>query len=159
MTLAKDPNHSVEIARADARAVHTILAALDGSPRAKDVFDVAAKFARRFGARLVLLRVVETPEAARVSAESPCDALPADVVTTALHDLAAIAGHDLFTTASRVRGGVAWKVIVDTSEEERADLVVIGSHRYRGLEHVLGSTERSVVSHSARSVYVVHANA
>ena len=50
-----------------------------------------------------------------------------------------------------------WKGIVETADERDASLIVIGSHRRSGLVgRLLGSVAAAVVSHSARSVLIVH---
>jgi nucleotide-binding universal stress UspA family protein len=50
-----------------------------------------------------------------------------------------------------------WKGLVETSEERDASLIVLGSHRRSGLRgRLVGSVAAAVVSHSARSVLVVH---
>jgi nucleotide-binding universal stress UspA family protein len=50
-----------------------------------------------------------------------------------------------------------WKGIVETAEARNASLIVIGSHRRRGLVgHLVGSVAAAVVAHSACSVLVVH---
>jgi nucleotide-binding universal stress UspA family protein len=50
-----------------------------------------------------------------------------------------------------------WKGIVETAEERKASLIVLGPHRRSGLMgHLLGSVTAAVVSHSSVSVLVVH---
>jgi nucleotide-binding universal stress UspA family protein len=50
-----------------------------------------------------------------------------------------------------------WKGIVETAEERKASLIVLGSHRRSGVVgHLLGSVAAAVVKHSASSVLVVH---
>jgi nucleotide-binding universal stress UspA family protein len=50
-----------------------------------------------------------------------------------------------------------WKGIVDVADERKASLIVLGSHRRRGLAgHLLGSVAAAVVVHSASSVLIVH---
>src|SRR5258707_7036317 len=56
-----------------------------------------------------------------------------------------------------VKAAPTWKGIVATAEEHNASLVVLGSHRRRGVVgHLLGSVAAAVVTHSASSVLVVH---
>jgi nucleotide-binding universal stress UspA family protein len=50
-----------------------------------------------------------------------------------------------------------WKGIVDVADERKASLIVLGSHRRRGLAgHLLGSVAAAVAAHSASSVLIVH---
>jgi nucleotide-binding universal stress UspA family protein len=56
-----------------------------------------------------------------------------------------------------VKAAPTWKGIVETAEERKASLIVLGSHRRRGLVgHLLGSVAAAVVANSASSVLVVH---
>jgi nucleotide-binding universal stress UspA family protein len=56
-----------------------------------------------------------------------------------------------------LEGAPAWKGIVETAEERKASLIVLGSHRRRGLVgHFIGSVAAAVVTHSECSVLVVH---
>jgi nucleotide-binding universal stress UspA family protein len=56
-----------------------------------------------------------------------------------------------------VKAAPTWKGIVETADERNASLIVLGSHRRRGLVgHLLGSVAAAVVTHAASSVLVVH---
>ncbi len=56
-----------------------------------------------------------------------------------------------------VEAAPTWKGIVETAEERNASLIVLGSHRRKGVVgHLIGSVAAAVVTHSASSVLVVH---
>jgi len=56
-----------------------------------------------------------------------------------------------------VKAAPTWEGIVETADERKASLIVLGSHRRGGLVgHLLGSVAAAVVTHSASSVLVVH---
>jgi nucleotide-binding universal stress UspA family protein len=56
-----------------------------------------------------------------------------------------------------VQAGPTWKGIVETAAAHKVGLIVLGSHRRRGLEkYLLGSVAAGVVAHSEASVLVVH---
>jgi nucleotide-binding universal stress UspA family protein len=56
-----------------------------------------------------------------------------------------------------VQAAPIWKGIVQTAEDHRASLIVLGSHRRSGLAgHLLGSVTTAVLAHAASSVLVVH---
>jgi nucleotide-binding universal stress UspA family protein len=56
-----------------------------------------------------------------------------------------------------IKAAPTWKGIVDVAEERNASLIVLGSHRRKGLVgHLLGSVAAAVVVHSAASVLIVH---
>lgn len=56
-----------------------------------------------------------------------------------------------------VEGAPSWKRIVDVANERQARLIVIGSHRRRGvLGHLLGSVTSAVLAHSSTPILIVH---
>jgi nucleotide-binding universal stress UspA family protein len=56
-----------------------------------------------------------------------------------------------------VQGAPIWKGIVEVAEERGANLIVLGSHRRRGLAgRLLGSVAAAVSAHSASAVLIVH---
>jgi len=135
-----------------------ILVGLDGSPGQQRVLDDAAVLALKLGAALVLFRSVSIP------AELPSRALSATpdqvgdiLLAQAREDLQALA-HRLdggLVRGIRVDLGTPWRSILDAAKAENADLVVIGSHGYGGLDRLLGTTAAKVVNHADRSVLVV----
>jgi len=60
------------------------------------------------------------------------------------------------TIDTRVIEGYAREVIIDESQRWGADLIVVGSHGYRGLARLwLGSVSQAVASHARCSVEIV----
>ena len=56
-----------------------------------------------------------------------------------------------------IEAAPTWEGIVDVANEHQASLIVLGSHRRRGLaRHLLGSVAAAVVEHWAQSVLIVH---
>jgi nucleotide-binding universal stress UspA family protein len=56
-----------------------------------------------------------------------------------------------------IESAPTWKGIVEVADERQASLIVLGSHRRRGLSrHLLGSVAAAVASHSPASVLIVH---
>lgn len=137
-----------------------ILVAVDGSPRAQGVVDVAIALAARHEAGLLLLRAVtisqEVPQ--RVFAMTP-DQVAAIVERDVAADLATIESRipRELRLGVRVAFGTAWEVIDRVSEAEDVDLIVIGSHGYGGFDRIVGTTAAKVVNHATRSVLVVRA--
>jgi nucleotide-binding universal stress UspA family protein len=76
---------------------------------------------------------------------------------TAAHG-ASLAEQAGFRTQSiAVEAAPTWKGIVEAADERKASLIVLGSHRRRGLVgHLLGSVAAAVAVHSASSVLIVH---
>lgn len=137
-----------------------LLVALDGSARERGVLAAAIVLARRTAASLVLFRSVglssQVPEEAK---NLHPEELPDELERAANLELEKLAA----TVPAEVRGGcrtavgTAWQAIVATAAEEEADVIVIGSHGYEGLDRLLGTTAAKVVNHADRSVLVVRA--
>src|SRR3954451_22235718 len=138
-----------------------ILVCLDASPRAPFVLETAADLSRRLEAKLCLLRSVGIPPA--IDQEAVAHG------STVLPELEAAAKTDLDAMAAKlpagmvegihVRLGTPWDAICHEANELDCDLVVIGSHGYKGLDKILGTTASKVVNHCDRSVLVARPRA
>ena len=140
--------------------IRRILVALDTTERAPAVLAAADEIAAQCGATLIPVRALlvppEFPAAARTSRE--------DALARHMHDevnaemdarLAGLAAEHVDATV--IAHGDAWRAIVEAAETSRADLIVMGSHAYGGLDRVLGTIAAKVVDHAKRNVLVVHA--
>ena len=140
--------------------VRKIVCALDGSPRAPQVFDAAAELALGFGAELRLLRVITIPpEFPAAGAGSETDTLPAYLTAVAAEQLSELSkrARAIAATAPIVAVGQPWRVILETARAEDVGLIVLGSHGYHGWDRVLGTTAAKVANLADRNVLVVHA--
>jgi nucleotide-binding universal stress UspA family protein len=139
--------------------IRNVLIALDASERARAVFHMGTELARRFGARVWVVRVIALPQdfppAAHVAHDDP---LPAHLERLALEDLHTFVDRvlDLEVAPPLVRSGQPWRKILEVAEEVDADLIVLGSHGYHGLDRVLGTTAAKVANLAVRHVFVVH---
>ena len=135
-----------------------ILVALDGSEREPAVLRAAVELASKTEARLVLLRAVTVPmELPQAAFSSRPDEVLTMIESAARHALEARAAevkHELVDKV-RVELGSPWRAICEAAREEKADLIVIGSHGYGGLDRLLGTTAAKVVNHADHSVLVV----
>ncbi len=78
-----------------------------------------------------------------------------DAVGKAAERFSTIAGEKLRITTDLINGNPK-QVIVEEAENWGADLIVVGSHGYKGLtKFLLGSVSQAVVSHAKCSVEVV----
>jgi nucleotide-binding universal stress UspA family protein len=142
--------------------ISRVLAAVDRSPRADDVFASGADLARAFGAELHVVRVLEVPPEFPPAAHvSGADQLPALLNTEAEADLRALSASrpDVAPAAHIIMSAQPWRAILDLGRELDADIVVIGTHARHGIERILGTTASKVVSHADRSVFVVQRRA
>jgi nucleotide-binding universal stress UspA family protein len=64
--------------------------------------------------------------------------------------------QDRFTITTKIIRGYPKQAILDAADQWEADLIVVGSHGYRGLTKVwLGSVSQAVASHAKCSVEIV----
>lgn len=135
-----------------------ILVGLDGSPRAPAVLDAARDLAGRTGARLALFRAVSLPVGLPPEAYSVSpDGLQQLLLKQARREVELLARGlpDGMLAEIRVDLGSPWRSICEAAREAGADLILIGSHGYSGIDHLLGTTAAKVVNHARRSVLVV----
>jgi nucleotide-binding universal stress UspA family protein len=139
-----------------------ILAALDGSPRTENVLRTAERLAVSDGAALHLCRAVNIPLGMPIEAWALSgDELAGRLVEDAQRELAALR-QTLQTPLPGeilVRLGRPAQVVVDLADAIPADLIVVGSHGYYGIDRLLGTTAARVVNHARCSVLVVRDHA
>jgi universal stress protein A len=131
--------------------IRRILAPTDFSELSKQGLQSALELADAFGAKLLLLYVVEPPP-------YPVEGIvPSHLGATMLDDLERQATTDLaqmlsetqasnMDVARRVVVGIPYRKIVDVAEEEKIDLIVMTTHGRTGLSHlVMGSVAEKIV--------------
>ena len=139
-----------------------VLFAYDGSELARLAIEEAGK-ERAPGRDALVLCVWQPADVGFVPVDDRhLDAQNATEVQEAAEQIAA-QGAALAKTAGfrpqamAVRAAPTWKGIVETAVEHEASVIVLGSHRRKGLMgHLLGSVAAAVVTHSTISVLVVH---
>lgn len=135
-----------------------IFVALDGSPRAPRVLEAAARLAELAGGKLVLYRAITvSPDLPREVLVQTDRRLEDILVANARDDLARTAVHLRPGLVEKMLAGFAvpWDGICREARECEADLIVIGSHGYGGIDRILGTTAGKVVNHADRNVLVV----
>ena len=135
-----------------------VMVCLDASPRAPLVFATALELARATSAKLLLMRAVgvplDLPE--EVLRKSPSE-IPEILEKRAQLELEVLARDVPADTLSEivVRIGIPWQAICAAARERQVDLIVMGSHGYSGIDHLIGTTASRVVHHAERSVLIV----
>ena len=136
----------------------TILVALDASSRASSVLDAAIALAKSLGAKVVLYRAVgippEIPLSLYLGSSGDLEGLLVDGAKKELAVHAKAIPAELFGD-QLVEPASPWDGICRMAAKQKADLIVIGSHGYSGLDRLLGTTAAKVVNHAQCSVYVV----
>jgi nucleotide-binding universal stress UspA family protein len=142
--------------------IRRILAALDDSPRAPQVLDRAVMLAKAFDAQIRIFHAVAVPQDFPAPAHTTHpDLLPKYLNELATDRLAQLVSHDSATHG--ITCGVfvaeshnAADAILGEAETFDASMILIGSHRYGGVDRLLGTTTTRVVNRSKRDVLVVH---
>ena len=135
-----------------------ILVALDGSPRAARVLEAAVQLAELAAGKLVLYRAItvspDLPREVLVETERRLEDI---LVANARTDLARTTAHIRPELVEKTMTSLAipWDGICRAARECDADLIVIGSHGYGGIDRILGTTAGKVVNHADRNVLVV----
>lgn len=155
----------IEVAAPEAKVeavTGPVLFAYDGSELAALAIEQAGR--ELAGGREALVLCVWQPADVGfvLTAERTFDADQASQVQRAAEEVAAngakLAGTAGFRSQSMaVQASPTWKGIVETAAADKVSLIVLGSHRRRGLEkYLLGSVAAAVVAHCEASVLVVH---
>lgn len=139
-------------------AFTTVVVATDFSEPSELALEYARVFARRFGATLRVVHVLEIP--AVVSAEVPLSdaaALADRAVAEATAELAKVLTRLADTSAmGDVLVGHAADSLVQYASDYAADLIVMGTHGRRGLAHLfLGSVAERVIRAAPCPVFTV----
>jgi len=135
----------------------TILVPLDGSPRAEGVLAAAMAQARTQGRRLVLMRAIglvgDIPKDLWHTTDAPLiDVLHQRALDYLTRCEALVPAESRGGT--RVIIGAPWEAICETAKSVEAELVVIGSHGYSGIDRLIGTTAAKVVNHCPCCVLV-----
>jgi nucleotide-binding universal stress UspA family protein len=143
---------------APAPSFASILVALDESPRAPMVFATAVALARCANAQVSLVRVLTEPTDIPPAAHTHPDHVGVDMERIIQAEF-----RRLMDTAADVQfqphvivDGDPWRRLLEVAKQRDVDLIVMGSHRYHGIERVLGTVASRVVNHADRNVLVVH---
>lgn len=137
-----------------------ILVPVDFSTASHKSITYADAFATTFGARVILLHVVEPlvlpSEFGYMPPPSPDDeARQIETITGKLRDLA-VKLDSAKSAEFLVRIGRPWQEVISAVTDLGADLLVITTHGHTGIKHVLmGSVAEKIVRHAACPVLVV----
>ena len=143
--------------------IHSILASTDFSDEACAGTDYATHLAQKLRAAVLLVHVIEPFPAMEGMEAFPLLPSPSEMARQArlrLKKLAETNQEKSLRLATSVRTGKPFHGIIAAATERRADLIVMATHGYTGLDHaLLGSTAERVVRHAPCSVLTVPAGA
>jgi len=154
-------NHAAEIPVPAPLKLKSILVPVDFSSPSKKALVYAQAFARKFGAAITLLHVVEPiPWSADYGYGEVHGVGPNEYLVkrcrSQLETLRRRQAEALSGCQTTVRSGKAFDEIVKAAKELNADLILLATHGYTGLDHtLLGSTAEKVVRHAPCPVLIV----
>jgi len=129
----------------------TILFANDFAETSEEVFDYALSLARKYGAKLLIVHVINEPVDLRgfyvphISFEN----LEKEIVEGAekmMDKFCRTKVKDFADYETMILSGIPYEEIIKKAEDAQASLIVMGTHGRRGLDHMLfGSTAERVV--------------
>jgi universal stress protein A len=141
--------------------IRTILVPCDFSEHSKKAFTWALEMANKWGSRLAVLHVVSPPSYPPMLMGAYFDtaefevSLQADAETEIKEFISSAGKHDV-PIDTKVLMGRPFFDICRVAEQDKVDLIVMGSHGRTGLSHVLlGSVAERVVRHAPCPVLVV----
>lgn len=144
------------------KTFETIIFPTDFSENSEHAFECAFTLAKQFNARLVIMHVINEPVDLRgfyvphVSFEK----LEEEITVAAekmMEKFCRTKIKDFTNYASHIVSGIPYDEIIKKAEEEKASLIVMGTHGRRGIDHFLfGSTAERVVRNAKCPVMTVH---
>jgi nucleotide-binding universal stress UspA family protein len=144
----------------------TVLVPLDGSEQAEQALPLASRIIRHSGGTLLLLRVIDTANDVRMfpaelSALAPDGTMEPDLrdATTYLARIATVPEMRGLKLSLGIVSGKAASGILDVTQEQQADLIVMRSHGSTGAKRwIMGSVAQKVARHSPVPVLIVREN-
>jgi nucleotide-binding universal stress UspA family protein len=143
--------------------IRSILLPTDFSESGNYALSYAASLARKFGAQIICVHVIEpmvpTVGYSGMTAPLPIADITEQLEDSAEHELPKIAGRKEFAGLEMeelIVYGEAASEIVRVAKDRNVDLIVVSSHGRTGLGRILfGSTAEAVVRHASCPVLVV----
>ncbi|MEZ4450601.1 MAG: universal stress protein [Nannocystaceae bacterium] len=135
-----------------------LVVALDGSTRAPAVLAKAVAIARVSGAAVHLVRAMAIPiDLPAITWAMRGEDLGSFLIDHGLQELRLVAGQvpEGLVTDVHCRIGKPWQVICEIAQELGADLIVLGSHGFDGIDYLIGTNAAKVVNRAHCSVLVV----
>lgn len=137
-----------------------VLVPTDGSEAAGEAVDDGVEVARRFGARVHAVSVVNTSGIAGGLGSARIAELRESIeeeVEGAVNEIAARAQEAGLETATELREGSPAESLLEYAKENGVDMIAMATTGRTGLEHLLGSTAERVIRRSDAPVLAVNA--
>lgn len=134
-----------------------ILVPFDFTEASFKALDYAVSFARQFNAKLTLLHVLPVPLCpTEFPFPGPMGQDAIEAVEGRLEQIRAVRIPAEVEVDTVVCQGYLFDGVPATAREMHADLIIIGTHGFTGLKHlIMGSTAEKIVRHAPCPVFVV----
>lgn len=151
-----EPDEGVDFSSAPLE-LKNIVVPIDFSKISRKALEYAVPLAKHFGAKITLLHAIKPlPYPSELAFVPDRESFPIQPLEEQLADLAKHAFEPELLSQIRVTVGEPFDVITNVARELKADLIIITTHGYTGLKHVLmGSTAERVVRYAPCPVLVV----
>lgn len=142
--------------------VDKILVPVDFSENSKKIAQYGAFVAKQFGAEIHLLFVAQIFQdySEFFVPHMPVIQFEEDLIASAEKRMVSFVEENLgkdFAVSAKVLAGDAAETILEYGQEQKIDMIVMGTHGYKGLEKVLfGSVAEKVVKMSSCPVLTVN---
>jgi nucleotide-binding universal stress UspA family protein len=140
----------------------SIVVGTDGSETATEAVRRASELARRLDARLHVVTAYQPvltaafEEARLALGDDAWMASPGEQAERVAREAAAIAQEVGVTADTHVRPGDAANILIEVAEDQRADLIAVGSKGLAGVARfLLGSVPSKVVHHAPCDVLII----
>ncbi|RJQ16690.1 MAG: universal stress protein [Nitrospiraceae bacterium] len=131
-----------------------ILFATDGSVCSKAAADKAVEFSKAYGADLKVISVVDVPSEFYAEAPKAVEDLTRKAKGF-VADVRKASESSGIKTSTFVGEGEAYQVITDFAKNEKADVIILGSHGRTGLKRLLmGSVTEKVIGYAPCPVLI-----
>jgi nucleotide-binding universal stress UspA family protein len=129
-----------------------IVVCYDGSDHSKKALEIAVDLAKRYGAEIIVITVVDIASSTDPSVIKIAEDVAGQISSEASEKLS----KEGVEHSSIIRHGDPGVEIVKAAEENKADLIVVGSRGLLTLRRlILGSVSRKVINKSKIPVLVV----
>jgi nucleotide-binding universal stress UspA family protein len=129
-----------------------IVVGYDGSDHSKKALEIAVDLAKRYGAEIIVITVVDIASSTDPSVIKIAEDAAGQISSEASEKLS----KEGIEHSSIIRHGDPGVEIVEAAEENKADLIVVGSRGLSTLRRlILGSVSRKVINKSKIPVLVV----
>ena len=139
---------------------NSIVVGTDGSATARAAVTRAARLAKAFDARLLIVSAYRQPTSSMMNALStptpaPHEGAVRDEVEAMLKRLAGELSHDVANIETFAYPGNPAQAILEIAEAEKCDLIVLGNRGMKGVRRYLGSVPSNVAHQAPCSVLIV----